>query len=173
MTGLELPADTKPCTKCKVEKPCDETGFYKDKRARDGLSSWCRECTNSQPKAQTRVRIIRNRARHRAVALLVENHPEEFGILYELCRADAEEEDERLTADPETRARFGNATPRLRTGRRKPGEPPETRVNESWCPRCAAYHALDHHAPHPRPRRTVAEEIQLFEAEQRARGRSA
>ena len=32
----------KQCTRCKVVKPCSE--FYKDKKHRDGLSSWCKLC---------------------------------------------------------------------------------------------------------------------------------
>lgn len=160
--GDEGCAHGKACTHCHKVKPSDETGFYKDKRARDGLSSWCRQCMNSLPKAQTRTRIIRNRARHRAVQMLVENHPEEFAILYELCRADAEEEDERISSSPEVAAQFEGATPRLRTGRRKPNEEPEARVNQTWCPRCAVFHAMDHHTLKEKGKKSVAECFKEF-----------
>lgn len=152
----------KVCTKCKQLKPSDETGFYRDRRSIDRLSSWCRRCMNSVPKAQTRARIIRNRARHRASQMLIDLHAEEFGALYERCRAEAEEEDERLNADPQIAARFDGKTPRLRTGPRR-GEP-ETRVDETWCSSCVAYHATNHHAgPNRRPK-TVAESFEEFNA---------
>lgn len=36
----------KVCTKCKVEK--DVTEFYKNKRQKDGLDFYCKECRNKQ-----------------------------------------------------------------------------------------------------------------------------
>lgn len=39
---------TKRCTKCGEEKPLEQ--FPRAKQNRDGLSSWCRQCTNNQRK---------------------------------------------------------------------------------------------------------------------------
>lgn len=135
----------KTCPKCNEEKPATAEFFYRDKRSGDGLGSWCKTCVNGRAKPQTRARIIRTRARHRAMQQLVELHREEFEALYEDARAEAIEEDDRLTADPENHARFDAETVRLRSGRRKPGETPEARVDETWCVECSVYHAQDHH----------------------------
>ena len=37
---------TKRCAHCGQEKPVTE--FYKDSHTRDGLQSWCKECSNSR-----------------------------------------------------------------------------------------------------------------------------
>lgn len=42
----------KTCTRCKVEKPQDD--FYKDKRRKDGLYSYCKSCKNDIKKAYRR-----------------------------------------------------------------------------------------------------------------------
>jgi hypothetical protein len=38
----------KTCTKCKETKPLSE--FCKDKRTKDGLSGWCKDCVKSYNK---------------------------------------------------------------------------------------------------------------------------
>lgn len=134
----------KTCPHCGEEKPANELHFYPDKSARDGLGSWCKTCVNERPKPLTEARIIRNRARHRAMQRLVELHKAEFEALYEDERAVALDENDRLRGDPETAARFDGQTPRLRKGRRRPGEDAEARVDEEWCAQCATFHAGDH-----------------------------
>lgn len=135
----------KTCPHCDEAKDATPEFFYRDKRSRDGLGSWCKRCVNARAKPQTRARVIRSRAWHRATQALVERHKAEFQELYEEARAEAVEEDERLTADPANHAHFDAETVRLRSGRRKPGEPPEARVNDSWCVECSEFHAQDHH----------------------------
>lgn len=44
----------KICAKCKIEKPSDS--FNKHKAMRDGLYSWCKECSNKRLKAATRTK---------------------------------------------------------------------------------------------------------------------
>ena len=44
----------KVCTKCKKSK--DITRFTRHKHSKDGLSSWCKECSNSRLKAATRTK---------------------------------------------------------------------------------------------------------------------
>jgi hypothetical protein len=39
---------TKTCAHCGQEKPVTE--FYKDKHTKDGLQSWCKQCSNSRGK---------------------------------------------------------------------------------------------------------------------------
>ncbi len=142
--------DPKRCPKCGETKDATSANFYRDKNSSDGLGCWCKTCTNAIPKAQTRTRILRNRARHRALQMLVERHRAEFQEIYENCRAEAIEQDERLAMDPENAAKFdaqNGQTVRLKPGRRKVGETPEARVNQDWCPKCSSYHAQGHQCP--------------------------
>lgn len=132
------------CTKCGESKPATSRWFYRDKNSRSGLFSWCKTCLNAIPKTQTRARVIRNRARHRAIARLVELHRDQFEALYESARADAIEEDEWLSGDPENVARFAGQTPRLKPGPRQQGEV-QPRIDDKWCATCSAYHARGHH----------------------------
>ena len=38
--------DTKICVRCKKDKNINE--FNKNRRSKDGLNSWCRECANKK-----------------------------------------------------------------------------------------------------------------------------
>lgn len=49
----------KRCTKCKQEKSTDR--FYKYKRNKDGISSWCRDCTNKKSNETTSAKILNDR----------------------------------------------------------------------------------------------------------------
>lgn len=52
MAKESLPAVAKPCTKCGlVKEPGD---FYASIKRRDGLTSWCRDCTKANSRAQGR-----------------------------------------------------------------------------------------------------------------------
>jgi 5-methylcytosine-specific restriction endonuclease McrA len=53
----------KECTNCKQTKPADE--FYKDKRRRDGLYSWCKECFDAHARTAYHLNIDKERARSR------------------------------------------------------------------------------------------------------------
>lgn len=153
---------TKSCPNCREIKPATERWFYRDKNSRDGLMSWCKTCNNARPRPQTRNRLIRVRARNRAMQRLIDLHPEQFAALYESERADAIEEDERLSADPENAAQFDGAAIRLRKGRRRNEEDPEVaRIDENWCARCSAYHSRDHHE---KPEKQVSAALAEFNA---------
>lgn len=146
MSAQEVGEVTKKCPNCGEAKPCTERYFYRDKNSSDGLMSWCKTCDNARPRPQTRNRLIRVRARNRAMQRLIDLHPEQFAALYESERADAIEEDERLSADPENSARFDGAAIRLRKGRRRTDEDSDVaRVDENWCLTCSAYHSRGHH----------------------------
>ena len=43
---------TKTCAHCGQEKPVSE--FYKDKHTKDGLQSWCKQCSNARSNSSRR-----------------------------------------------------------------------------------------------------------------------
>lgn len=45
MTAVDVDLGTKPCTKCRGDKPVAE--FHRDRSRRDGLSAWCKACTKA------------------------------------------------------------------------------------------------------------------------------
>lgn len=47
---MEETAKTKKCAHCGQEKPVTE--FYKDSHTKDGLQSWCKQCSNARGKKQ-------------------------------------------------------------------------------------------------------------------------
>lgn len=47
---MEETAKTKKCAHCGQEKPVTE--FYKDSHTKDGLQSWCKQCSNARSKKQ-------------------------------------------------------------------------------------------------------------------------
>lgn len=62
----------KTCTKCKVSKPL--TAFNKDAPRKDGLSYWCKACSNANAKKfygenQERLRLAARRRREEGVAV--------------------------------------------------------------------------------------------------------
>lgn len=70
-------AGHKICTKCKLELPV--TAFHKDKRAKDGLSFWCKECTKKYMKEHYKnnsEKILASCAKWR------ENNPEKLAEYY-------------------------------------------------------------------------------------------
>lgn len=42
-------AKTKTCTRCKKRRKVEQ--FYKDRTIKDGLSSWCKDCTKEYDRA--------------------------------------------------------------------------------------------------------------------------
>lgn len=45
--------ETKTCSACGKDLPSTEEHFYKDSRAKSGLSSWCKTCTRIKKRAYT------------------------------------------------------------------------------------------------------------------------
>ena len=99
--------------------------------------------------AQSRARLIDQRARRRATQVLIERHDEEFRGLYEQYRAEAETEMEALeiVAREQSDGHTPAHPPRLLPGRRKPRETVLDRLDVARCPDCIAYHDRGHACP--------------------------
>jgi hypothetical protein len=104
----------------------------------------------------TEDRAVRNRARHRAVAALVELHRDEFERLYanemDVAVAEAARIREHVAPTPvatsSAKPREVLAT-RLRPGPRPAGLPFTDRIRDDVgaCPRCAVHHDTGHRCP--------------------------
>ncbi len=148
MTAVEtaLLAD-KPCGKCGQTKPLDE--FHRDVRARDGRYTVCKQCVSARPYKPTHLRVVKTRARHRAMAELVHRHAGEFAILLERCTHEAEAEAARIAAVPAAQRVYGAAEPvRLRRGRPAEGETLMDRIDVGRCSECATHHDRGHACPY-------------------------
>lgn len=132
----------KPCGKCGAVKPL--TDFFEDRRASDGRQRWCKKCQNAQPKKANTARMVRNRARHRAIAELTRRHEAEFDDLYEQYRAEAEREAAELASSPQAAEHYKAEPVRLRPGARQPGEKAGDRIDVARCPQCVRHHDRGH-----------------------------
>lgn len=133
---------TKECTTCRETKPL--TDFYATKAGRHGRASKCTTCHNKRPVTPTR--LLRNRARNRAYALLADTHPTEFARLFETELAKAVAEHQRIKD-----AAAGNpdaATARLRPGPKREGQSDVTeRIDVARCQTCHTHHDAAHECP--------------------------
>lgn len=133
----------KACTKCGVSKPL--TDYYSHPSTADRHSPVCKKCDSARGRATTGPKINRQRARHRAIAVLVERHEDEFRDLMDLKLAEVTEEAELLATDPAARKHYGDAEPvRLRPGRRMAGEKAGDRIDVARCPHCVKHHDRGH-----------------------------
>lgn len=136
------PAEThRTCCTCEIEKPIDD--FYRQERGRGGRMPQCIKCNNARP--PTKVRMLRNRARSRAVAVLAQRHPAEYEALYAEQLVAAEAEYDQLQA-----AAAGNhdsSVPRLRPGPVREGETKLDRLDVARCVRCRTHHDAEHECP--------------------------
>lgn len=137
----------KRCPKCATEKPLED--FYPDRRAADGRQGWCKKCQNaaSSVKKPSEPRLVRNRARHRAIAELVRRHEAEFESLYELYKAEAAQEAVELRVAPAAAQHYKTQPVRLRPGARQPGERATDRIDVARCPHCIKHHDSGHVCP--------------------------
>ena len=83
--------------------------------------------------------MLRNRARHRATAALIQAHADEFETLL----ADATDE---VRAEAEALAEHGaeGQMTRLRPGPRRRGQDVAERLDVARCPECAGHHDRGH-----------------------------
>ena len=56
--NVDMAHQTKRCSKCGKDLPATDEYFYKDKRAKTGLTSWCRQCQRDNLKGMyARVKV--------------------------------------------------------------------------------------------------------------------
>lgn len=137
-------ATSKPCSRCSAVKPLAE--FYPDPNGKHGRKSICRTCQNQrQP---TQARMLRNRARKRANAILAERHRAEFLQLLEAETEKAWAEHEQLEAAAAARGQHDAAVARLKPGPKRQDETDVTqRLDVARCPTCHTHHDSAHVCP--------------------------
>jgi hypothetical protein len=67
---------TKVCTLCTRELPATEAYFYKEKRVKSGLSSWCRDCHREKQKVRDLKKSLAKRVG--SVSLDFDAYPEMY-----------------------------------------------------------------------------------------------
>lgn len=143
-----MTAGAKRCSKCGQDKPRSE--FYVAHKAtptrKEKLAAKCKPCENSRerPNVITQPKINRTRARHRAVAELIERHQDEFDSLYERHLGEAAEEAEALAKESAAREHYRNEPVRLRPGKRRSGQKAGDRIDVARCPHCIKHHDRGH-----------------------------
>lgn len=137
---------TKVCTGCGKEKPRSE--FHLRKAGGNKRNPRCRDCDNSRTRTATPARVIRVRARHRAVAALIERHRTEFEELMAEATESARTEAEALAEDPAAAEHYQpDETVRLRPGPRRAGQDVTERIDVARCTNCATHHDRGHVCP--------------------------
>lgn len=146
---------TRRCTACGQDKPAAE--FYV--RNRDGrtrkICPRCRDCDNTRARARTEARVFRVRARHRAIADLIDLHRVEFEALLEQHTVTVQAEAATLTAAAAADQAHGHDAhhaapdplPRLRPGPRRPGQTVTERLDVARCAHCVKHHDRGHTCP--------------------------
>lgn len=132
----------KRCTRCGEEKALSE--FYKHPSTKDGKAPHCKKCDNSRSRKTTATKINRIRARHRAVADLIEMYSEEFQALLAIRVAEATEEAEALASEPAAKEHYDGGPVRLKPGKRMPGQTVADRIDVARCPHCIKHHDRGH-----------------------------
>jgi hypothetical protein len=134
--------DKKECSQCGETKPLDD--FPKHHKGVNGLDSWCRDCKNRGRKP-TRNRIVRSRARQRAIAELVALHREEFDELLERHMVYVSDEFDVLQSTAKAQRRQDTDVPRLKPGPRRIEEQSIVdRLDVARCPHCVKHHDRGH-----------------------------
>lgn len=142
-----MSTETKACRQCNEAKPLSE--FYNRGRGRGehDVQATCKDCSKKRHGGQTGAKINRNRARHRAIAVLVERHADEFEALYERCLAEAAAEAEALAQTTDAKQHYGDGKGgpvRLRPGKRLTGQKAGDRIDVARCPHCIRHHDRGH-----------------------------
>lgn len=137
-------AQLKRCSACTKLKP--RTEFYPNPGTTDRLDSRCRNCNNKRN--PTEARILRNRARSRAYAMLADAHRDEYDRLYAAAYNEAKAEHERLAAAAQEK---GHADAKIARLKRGPKRAEQTdvleRLDVARCPTCHTHHDADHVCP--------------------------
>jgi hypothetical protein len=130
----------KTCPKCQEAKSLDK--FYAS--ANGTRMTYCKKCDNARPRKATNVKVNRMRARHRAIADLIQWHPDDFQALLAIRLAEATEEAEELAATPEAKEHAAGGPVKLKPGKRMPGEKAGDRIDVARCPHCIKSHDRGH-----------------------------
>ena len=136
------------CAACHEMKSVE--AFYthtNGKTNRPQLSRRCKDCDNGRQRQPTPTRMVRNRARNRAMAELVTLCPEMFEQLYDKHLARALREHEALTYLAAQRGDADATVVRLRPGPPRAGQSVTERLDVARCPRCHEYHDHGHQCP--------------------------
>lgn len=137
-----------------VVRTCTGCGHTKDLEEFYGAGenhtpkSLCKDCDNTRARPRTSARMLRTRARNRAMARLTKLHPVEFATLVAEEQQLAEQEAELL----ELLAKQGNhakpsAPVALRPGPKRAGQDITHRVDTATCRRCHTHHDRGHTCP--------------------------
>lgn len=134
----------KVCTACGESKP--PTEYYAHPNTADRLRPRCKKCDIAAPRSREAVgaKINRQRARHRAIAELIERHEDEFRALMEIRLIEAQEEADALAASPAAREHYKGEPVRLKPGQRMPGQKAGDRIDVARCPHCIKHHDRGH-----------------------------
>lgn len=132
----------KRCSLCEENKPLDD--FYTNANGIQGRMPYCKDCDKARPRRRTNARVIRLRARARAVADLINFHREEWEALFAIRTAEAAEEAEALAATPEAAEHYKDEPVKLRPGQRTEGQTVSDRIDVARCPHCIKHHDKGH-----------------------------
>lgn len=137
-----VPYGSKQCGNCLEIKPLREFyGQHDNRKDATYPSSQCKDCENSKPRNRTLPRVLRNRARNRATALLIERRREEFEALLE-------QETEKVWAEHQEISKVSKeAIPRLKPGARREGQTVLERIDVARCTVCHTNHDRGHVCP--------------------------
>lgn len=92
----------------------------------------------------TQRRVVRNRARGRAVTALIRRHEQEWREVYAAAVAAAEAEAEEIAQTDDAREHYATEPVRLKRGRRKDGQKAGDRIDVARCPHCITHHDRGH-----------------------------
>lgn len=132
----------KTCSRCEETKPLSD--FYAAKTGIHGVMPYCKKCDCKRPRRKTHARVIRLRARARAVSDLIRFHPDEFEALFAIRTAEAKVEAEQLADTEEGAEHFGDTPVMLRPGKRPDGQTVVDRIDVTQCPDCVKHHDRGH-----------------------------
>lgn len=90
----EMAEETKTCSACGKSMPATEEYFYKDKRSKTGLTSWCRACQRAQKQARYLGKSISVQAE--IISLDFTAHPDLFNTLADASKAEFRSMDQQV-----------------------------------------------------------------------------
>lgn len=138
---LRVPYGMAQCNTCMEMKPLAE--YYVHTSGKSGVTqraARCKDCDNGRERPVTITRLMRNRARNRAAALLIRAYPQQYERLVA----------EQLEAALEEAHQLGQAegeAVRLKPGPKRAGQSIVDRIDVARCARCHTHHDAGHVCP--------------------------